>query len=88
MYTTNPIDCCSIPVPQLVDFSVSISMCGGTPNMRAISDTWNRRDSRNCASTGGIVSWWNFAPLSRTITSCADFMPARFVFHRVITALA
>jgi hypothetical protein len=44
--------------------------------MRAISSTWKRRDSRNCASSGGIVNCWNFAPASRIATSCAVLQPA------------
>ena len=86
--TTKPIDCCSIPEPQEVDLSVSISMCGGTRNSRAISEIWNLRDSRNCASSGGIVNCWNFAPESRMSVECADSRPARFSRHRFARASA
>ena len=50
--------------------------------MRAISVTWNLRDSRNCASSGGMDSWVNLAPLSRTTVSCALAIPDVLAFHR------
>jgi hypothetical protein len=43
---TQPSACCSRPVPQLVDFSVSNIRNGGIPNQRQTSVIWKRRDSR------------------------------------------
>ena len=43
----------------------AIHLGGGTPNMRAISATWNERVSRNWASSGGMVRRSNSEFLSR-----------------------
>ncbi|MOA04665.1 hypothetical protein D3C78_1242330 [compost metagenome] len=47
-----PIICCSMPVPQLVDFSEWPTMNGGTRNQRQISSTLKARDSSSWASFG------------------------------------
>ena len=67
MYFTNPIDICSTPEPQLVVFSVWPIMNGGTPKIRAMSSTWNRRCSISCESAAVIVIGATFSPPDSTI---------------------
>src|SRR5664279_4909373 len=55
-----------MPVPHDVDFVVSPIMCGGTPNIIAISPRWNARVARNCDSSGVIVICLYDRPPDRT----------------------
>ena len=51
-----PIICCSMPVPQLVLFSLWPTMKGGTRNQRHTSSTLKPRVASSSASCGFMLS--------------------------------
>ncbi|MNV84679.1 hypothetical protein D3C71_1785720 [compost metagenome] len=76
-----PIICCSMPVPQLLDFSVWPTIQGGTRNQRQIASTENPRDSSSCASDGLMPSVPASVPPSRSGASPRSMEPAKFFLN-------